>query len=376
MTDGAGMISLDLAEKIPPIHGGCVRDGSMAMEDSAPLVTQVRAWLVTSSVTSPHFHIFSVTMPPPFVCPIQVRAWLLGSLSKGTLTTVSRLPERVMILRNSMVKIEPAATDACQTTHMLVCNTSEGRKHARLNANLIMLLDHGANQKDQREGGNMNRQRLHDYLLGLQDAEKPKIEAVFYGTAGNGKGRVKARERQRMLKETHMIDEGGADMLAKMLAAGHTVEEPYVASLLRRKGEEQFRHLRMGKLRLHEGSAGTFYAVPDFTRTLAADEVMVVRDGQGLPPPLELAASKTFPVLVYHAPGAHAGDVRKLCHRYSPDIIASIEGADHTRKNCVFFSTCGERATMDMLAGGDMDGDEVTRLISSRLHPDFSLIAS
>ena len=55
---------------------------------------------------------------------------------------------------------------------------------------------------------------------------------------------------------------------------------------------------------------------------------MVIREGKGLAPPLSAASSEdgSFDVLVYHAPGAHPGDVRKLRHTYSEEIISAIEG--------------------------------------------------
>ena len=175
---------------------------------------------------------------------IQVRAWLLGSLSKGTLTTLSVLPDDVIVLRRSMVKVNPSGM--CKTVRMLVCNTSESRKRARLNANLIMLLDYGASRQDEIHGGDSSgsspaeasithRERLHRHLIRLQSDEKPRIESACFGT-GSGGGKSKSSERKEILKQLGVIDAGGSGGLASaMMCAGHPLDDPYLATLLQRK---------------------------------------------------------------------------------------------------------------------------------------------
>eukprot|EP00966_Prymnesium_polylepis_P015858 366377-Prymnesium_polylepis.1 len=76
MSDGAGFISLDLAQVIPAVVGGRLMSDADHGDISAPLITQMRFWLE-------------------------------GLLAKGTLLTCSTLPSGVIVLRGgSMVKVD------------------------------------------------------------------------------------------------------------------------------------------------------------------------------------------------------------------------------------------------------------------------------
>jgi len=65
-------------------------------------------------------------------------------------------------------------------------------------------------------------------------------------------------------------------------------------------------------------------------------------------------------VLIYKSPGCHPGDVRKLKHMRTPELEALLRGVDACRMHAVFFSTQGERADADKIAGCDHDGDKFT----------------
>jgi hypothetical protein len=52
--------------------------------------------------------------------------------------------------------------------------------------------------------------------------------------------------------------------------------------------------------------------------------------------------------------------VRKLRHTRTPQLDALLRGIDRCRAHTVFFSTKGERAIADTIAGCDHDGDKFT----------------
>ena len=106
-----------------------------------------------------------------------------------TLTTICSLPDNVIVLRKqSMVKIAPSSsprTGQYPTARILVCNTSEKAKRARLNANLLPLIEAGAQRKDQAvekqhenaemsdalvsSGSSSHRQHLQAHVLRMQE---------------------------------------------------------------------------------------------------------------------------------------------------------------------------------------------------------------
>ena len=171
-----------------------------------------------------------------------MRGWLLGSLSKGTLTALSALPDNIIVLRRSMVKIDPCPDGTCETVHMLVCNTSESFKRARLNQNLIMLLDYGAHRHDELDrDANLqkgelgrelisHRERLHRHLLRLQDELKPQIEAACFGTS-KAQG-ARSKERKEILKQLGVIDTDssscGSMSASKMVCFGRPLTDPHL----------------------------------------------------------------------------------------------------------------------------------------------------
>ena len=60
------------------------------------------------------------------------------------------------------------------------------------------------------------------------------------------------------------------------------------------------------------------------------------------------------------SPNPDPGDVRKLKHMRTPELEALLRGVDACRMHAVFFSTQGERADADKIAGCDHDGDKFT----------------
>ena len=73
------------------------------------------------------------------------------------------------------------------------------------------------------------------------------------------------------------------------------------------------------------------------------------------------SGSEGVEVLIYRAPGTHAGDVRKMRHIIKPEIEALFQGVEPSRSTVIFFSTQGDRSAADMMADGDYDGDKCVR---------------
>ena len=393
MTDGAGMISLNLAKLIPPIlNGQRTKSAATHDGDSAP-------------------------------CLAQVRAWLRGYLFKGLLLTVPSLPNDTIVFpRQSMMKVAPPEDERSDSRHdvakhptarILVCATSERpASRTKLTQNLIPLLEAGARRKDASEAAahtTPNRNQLVAYLLKLQSEEMRRIVGAL-------DDRLPERERKRLLSELHLLDAAAAGPRAATAAAssvsaasmyfsGHSLNEPYLRSLLSRECHDQLKGLRQGKLPIPDTSY--YIGVPDVTRSLGPGEVMVVCDGKGcarglanvhehaplhsgipmyrghdahtqppllasrvpmpcvqirrLAPPMGSSGSEGVEVLIYRAPGTHTGDVRKMRHIIKPEIEALFQGVEPSRSTVIFFSTQGDRSAADMMADGDYDGDKCVR---------------
>ena len=119
MTDGHGLLALNLACLVPPVIGGLqARWGSRlperlevdeAGEQKAPLGT-------------------------------QMRLFCQGSVSKGVLQTHALLPSGLIVLLRSQVKVQPSAECAAARNGFCrfeVCQTSEKAVCARLNHFLV-----------------------------------------------------------------------------------------------------------------------------------------------------------------------------------------------------------------------------------------------
>ena len=196
MTDGGGLISLELAQHIEPIQGGSKR---LALEDraqehrSAPLVT-------------------------------QIRAWLQGYLAKGTLTTAAQLQGQLIVLRREMVKVQPAEVRACEGYHrvckILACNTFERASQCKSNQSLVALLEANASRE-----GVEHRRELLELLKAQQEDEKRRISVLNVPSE-------KALERERKETIQRMLSTGSGGRALEMLQAGFSLHEPYLAQVI------------------------------------------------------------------------------------------------------------------------------------------------
>ena len=374
MSDGAGLISLDLARRIPAVVSG--RRVSDAEHDasSAPLVTQLRLWLE-------------------------------GMLAKGTLCACGTLPSGVIVLRRgSMVKVDcggatgsaepaggleavapPSPHDSLPSARLRagfcrfeVCETSERAASARLSASLIEILADGA----RRAGGPSGWEALARHLTELQEAEVRRVRKLLagsdevplptgsLGSAPNGGAprhadgkRVRAAAIAELAAGADASNSLGVSASSMLLSGFDPVREPRLVELLRRL--EEVRLTSLGSFKLPLLRAVSVFGQPDPTNSLPEGHVCVVVDG------MELAyqmctdtdgrgGGETREVLIHKSPGCHAGDVRKLKHTRTPELEALLRGVDGCRAHTVFFSTRGERAIADTIAGCDHDGDKFT----------------
>ena len=372
MSDGAGFISLDLAKRIPAVLSGkLVRDADHG-NASAPLVTQLRLWLE-------------------------------GLLAKGTLLTCSTLPDGVIVLRKgSMVKVDggaggaiessatagpeepppphlsPSATLRVGFSRVEICETSERAPSARLGASLIEILAAGS----RRAGGQSAWDALARHLTDLQEAEVRRVRKLLIDSdqslqqadghqSQSGQSpspwqtdcrRVRAAALAELAAGSDSSNSLGVSASSMLLSGFDAMHEPRLVELLQRLEEARLTSLGTFKLPLAE--ATSVFGQPDPTGSLPEGHVCVVVQGMELAHQLcrdgddERGAVRE--VLVHKSPGCHAGDVRKLKHARTPELEALLRGVDRRRAHAIFFSTRGERAVADMIAGCDHDGDKFT----------------
>ena len=172
MTDGDGLISLDLASQIPSIHSGRLRTDSTRREAGAGGgVDDGRAgraplWL-------------------------QVRLWWRRFVAKGGLSLDATLPDGIVVLRDSMVKVN--ARDAAQAVKYTgrqarsaarpsqafeVLRTSNTASVGRLSPQLVPILAHGGGETMVRLLLALQREQI-DSLLELKNSAGVTDERTF-----------------------------------------------------------------------------------------------------------------------------------------------------------------------------------------------------
>ena len=374
MTDGAGLISLDLARRIPAVASGKLVSDADHDASSAPLVTQLRLWLE-------------------------------GMLAKGTLCACSTLPDGVIVLRRgSMIKVDvdagggegpsaasvstepppphrsPSAILRAGFSRFEVCESSErpGKK-ARLNAQLIQILAEGARCA----GGQPGWEVLTRHLTELQEAEVRRVRKLLTSSGpaslqtGPSQGtphptqthaesrRVRAAALAELEAGSDASNALGVSASTMLLSGFDPVREPRLVELLRRLEETRLTKLT-GSFKLPLVQAVNLFGQPDPTGSLPEGHVCVIVDGMELAHQMcsdgngSGGCGAATEVLVHKSPGCHAGDVRKLKHMRTRELEALLRGVDPSRAHTIFFSTQGERAIADTIAGCDHDGDKFT----------------
>lgn len=245
MTDGAGLISPDLARLIPPVTSGRLRRDEPS---SGPLLT-------------------------------QIRLWFNGLVAKGMLLLDATLPPGVCVLRDSMVKVTPRAEyagerrtinkakkdDLCKQAFE-VLRTSNEPGQGRLTPQLVPLLGHGGGEEDE---------KMVELLLALQDEGNASVLELR-----DESGSADERRFKRLLRELGCRPsvEGTAASPADMLLAGFdATREPFLQQKVAAVVRGALEDLARGKVAV-PGSL-TLIGTPDPSSTIPAGCVVLVHKG-------------------------------------------------------------------------------------------------
>ncbi|KAJ6557807.1 RNA dependent RNA polymerase-domain-containing protein [Mycena capillaripes] len=255
----------------------------------------------------------------------------LGGI-KGTLTrcpdvlfdNICGCPGKKVAYRRSMVKYN-------EGPHVLeVQNVSKPPKSGRLNKQFIVLLltlgvplsvfeELLQMQLDQIDEITTDRQKALDCVDGEIDAE----------------------------------GDGFYQELYEMLLAGHDMNEPYLASQLRRFQNASRDALRK-KLNIAVKGSGNLLGVMDHCGVLKEGEVYINLPSKGGP--------QVGPVAAMRNPA------------YDPDGIRVLEAVNRPElkhlTNCIVFASSGSRSEPDRMGGGDLDGDLYFVIFNPSLIPE------
>lgn len=227
MTDGAGLVSISLAKQFPAVSNGrVVSGGESALRDFgtnekvAPLVT-------------------------------QLRAWVQGSLAKGTVTACPLLADGIIVLRRSMLKIDAIDPGLSDFSRIEICGTSERASKVRLNASFVPLLMAGAKRQ-----GDKAAQQMYKIFEELQDEEVKRIRSLT-GAPSDGQGLKQALERLKGGKLLSSHERAGA-----MLHAGFTLQEPRLREELNFIQADHLARLRRARRCHASPGAGTPLPLP------------------------------------------------------------------------------------------------------------------
>ena len=373
MNDGCGLISCNLAARLPSVRNGLLSlgRGGGAHGGGAGLDAG-RAALGN-----------------------QVRVLVHGHVAKGMLMTSQSLPPNVIVLTNSQVKVTPppphragaqagadADAGAAPTTAPTTKASSGGLfalelisdthgQAPRLNAQLIPILEEAAGKK-----GSEERRRL---VALLERYAKHQAEQVLQLGKPNLDREQQLAATLRLAHASSSRTEHfglGTPSLADMVDAGvEVLHEPFLLDKCQQSIDSALLRIRRGKLLVGDASV-VVKGMPDFTGDLAEGEIMLIVDGKHYQPLAlrgvdndtasggggQRGASTSTPALVYRPPGVRASDVRKVKSVYSQRLADELFGVanaiDSTRASAVFFSIHGAQPLGDMLAGGDYDGDD------------------
>ncbi|GLT98519.1 hypothetical protein SLE2022_160210 [Rubroshorea leprosula] len=296
-TDGTGFISEDLALKCPKnvVHGSYHNKETTEVT----ILNMIRP--------DAHF------MEPPLL--IQFRLFHNGSAAKGTLLVNKKLRHGTILLRDSMIKVNPDPKSSIFTNNSLeVVATSNRPRRVSLSRYLIALLSCGGVPKD------FFMDALKNALEDAQSAFTNK-RAAF---------RVS-------------LNRGSMDGLnaARMISSGIPLDESFLQNQLFIMSKEEKKGLKGGKIPVND----CYYLMgtADPTGILEKGEVCIILDNGQI----------SGKVLVYRHPGLHFGDIHLLNARY----VKELEDFVGQAKYAIFFPCKGPRSLSDQMAGGDLDGD-------------------
>ncbi|KAJ7448005.1 RNA dependent RNA polymerase-domain-containing protein, partial [Mycena latifolia] len=259
----------------------------------------------------------------------------LGGI-KGTLTRcpdnvfdrICRCTGKKIAYRRSMVKYNDGP-------HILeIQNISKPPKTARLNKQfIVLLLTLGVPLS------------VFEELLQVQLDEIDKITTH--------------REKALECVDGEVDAEGGGfhQELYEMLLAGHDMNEPYLATLLRRFQNASRDALR-SKLNIPVKGSGYLFGVVDHCGVLKEGEVYINLPSKGGPQVGPLAAMRN--------------------PAYDPDGVRVLEAVNKPElkhlTNCIVFASSGAYSEADKMGGGDLDGDLYFVVFNPALIPEKSRV--
>lgn len=296
MTDGAGLVSADLAAHVPRCTSGRVIDDGAVGFGMGPLLQ-------------------------------QVRVWHRGLLAKGMLISDARLPPGLIVLTASMVKVygrrgcrlDKDATKDERSAYEVI-RTSNGASTGRVNPQMVPLLEYAG-------GPRMVTLLMH--LYGLH------AERLLELTSGSLTG----NRLRSILSELGLSADGtGGVGPGEMLLAGFDpTVEPHLKKKVASMVTAQLEQLASGRFVIP--SSLQLIGVPDFTGTLEAGTVCVIDQGRYCEEQL----------CIYRNPGTHVGDCRKVRGVLPPlELRDTMRAVRPELQNVIFFSTKGPRALADM----------------------------
>ena len=288
-TDGAGLISLNLARQVPWCSAGrpIEVDGDTSLY-GAPLA-------------------------------IQVRLWFFGWVAKGMLVVDSTLPDGLIVLPDSQVKVGAKAECRAAATGLqafeVICTSNPpppSSKFGKTTPQLVPLLEHAGRGAD---GSNA----MTDELLKLEQQHIARVKQLK-------ESGLSGRQKATLLRQLALPSQ--CTTAADLLISGFDpVHEPWLEHEISQLLETALKRIAEGRVEIP--FSGVFLGVPDWTGTLREGVISVLEGGK----------SCQEDVLIYRSPGIHPGDVRKvqncsLCvHGFSPQKLRLLLAA-HAPSQC------------------------------------------
>ena len=309
MSDGCGMISLNLAEQLT----------RTLCWDHVYLLTQIRLW------------------------------WGGGFLAKGVLFTSAALPPNVILVRDSQIKVnarEPAPCCCVASLEVNDCQRKPGE--AATSPFLVPLLEY------------LGGPACVELMLRWQrEAAAPIAKLISLVDSGG----ALSDENASLLISELISEQRAADAalpgkvdVQRMLRAGCDPSDEHVRTEAIRSLRDKLNVIQSGRFSIPDSY--TMMVAIDHTGTLLEGEVVLLE--AGVPRVAERC-------VLYKSPGIHPGDVRVL--RAVPPSAEMREhlGFAPNGQHALIVSCRGRRSILDMIAGCDADGDRFSIIFDAEL---------
>ena len=248
LTDGAGLISLDLMRGIPSIDNGQVLVTEQRVDPKDPPELQ----------------------SAPVV--VQSRLWYLGSLAKGLWLLYANLPLRTLVVcRQKQRKVEGrrdcvAAQKGISSFEVI--RTFDRPIPGKLDAYLAPLLEVAAGSR---------KPELHTLILRQQGEEANTLLSMLNTQFPKWK---RKQEAKKVLERLERKIDDKVSVADAVKVFDDPLGEPYLAQKLKQLQLAALKKLRVGKVLLPHSNL--YVIVPDFTGSLKAGEVAPFIHGQQL----------------------------------------------------------------------------------------------